>query len=251
MDTLAYLEVKTELELRGYAFKLGVRMTGPRADLEARLAAAARDLGRDRFRQVFPGYERASRNWQRGLAQARRTGRPGVTPPPSGVAGAGVASRREEPAVRRATPAVRRAEPAVRGGLRRVWMAPVPAPAPARAERAALAPLSSTPVRRNSISPPSTPSVALAKRRTMSVGSPDPRFVCKVCLDHEVEMVVMPCGHLCLCEQCAMSLLRRHVEARASLLREMWWNVRMDRMSVDPPCPICRGPIAEAKRVFL
>ena len=52
MDTLAYLEVKSELELRGYAFKLGVRMTGPRADLEARLAAAARDLGRDRFRQV-------------------------------------------------------------------------------------------------------------------------------------------------------------------------------------------------------
>ena len=52
MDTLAYLEMKSELELRGFAFKLGVRMTGPRADLEARLAAAARDLGRDRFRQV-------------------------------------------------------------------------------------------------------------------------------------------------------------------------------------------------------
>ena len=71
--------------------------------------------------------------------------------------------------------------------------------------------------------------MALAKRRTMSVGSPDPRFVCKVCLDHEVEMVVMPCGHLCMCEPCAKSLVRRHMEARASLLRDVWWHVRMDR----------------------
>ena len=52
MDSRAYLEAKTEVELRGFAFKLGVRMTGPRADLLARLELAAMDLGRDRFRQV-------------------------------------------------------------------------------------------------------------------------------------------------------------------------------------------------------
>ena len=52
MDSRAYLEAKTELELRGFAFKLGVRMTGPRADLLARLEVAAWNLGRDEFRQA-------------------------------------------------------------------------------------------------------------------------------------------------------------------------------------------------------
>ena len=65
-----------------------------------------------------------------------------------------------------------------------------------RTERAALAPISNTPVRRASISPPSTPPMALAKRRTMSVGSPDPRFVCKVCLDHEVSASLLDCCRL-------------------------------------------------------
>ena len=55
-----------------------------------------------------------------------------------------------------------------------------------RAVRAALPPLISTPERRNSTSHPSTPPMALAKRRSMSVGSPDSRFICKVCLDQEV-----------------------------------------------------------------
>ena len=84
----------------------------------------------------------------------------------------------------------------------------------------------------------------------MSVGSPDPRLVCKVCLDHEVEMVALPCGHVCLCEQCSESLVRSHAASRVSRLTDSLWNMRVARIQVWPPCPVCRGPVEEARRIF-
>ena len=54
MDYLRlHLESKTDQELRNFAFKLNVRLTGPRVELVTRLEVASRDLGRDRIRQVI------------------------------------------------------------------------------------------------------------------------------------------------------------------------------------------------------
>ncbi|XP_032283592.1 baculoviral IAP repeat-containing protein 3 [Phoca vitulina] len=47
---------------------------------------------------------------------------------------------------------------------------------------------------------------------------------CKVCMDKEVSIVFIPCGHLVVCRDCAPSLRR---------------------------CPICRGPVKGTVRTFL
>jgi hypothetical protein len=46
---------------------------------------------------------------------------------------------------------------------------------------------------------------------------------CKICFDAEVDVILLPCAHLCICNQCAPCLT---------------------------VCPICRTRIVEAKRVF-
>lgn len=47
---------------------------------------------------------------------------------------------------------------------------------------------------------------------------------CKVCMDKEVSVVFIPCGHLVVCQECAPSLRK---------------------------CPICRGIIKGTVRTFL
>ena len=46
---------------------------------------------------------------------------------------------------------------------------------------------------------------------------------CVVCLTHDPDVVLLPCGHLCLCEGCAGAIDR---------------------------CPLCRRDVQEAKRVY-
>ena len=46
---------------------------------------------------------------------------------------------------------------------------------------------------------------------------------CVVCLEHDPVMVLLPCGHLCLCEGCAPVIDR---------------------------CPLCRRDVQEAKRIY-
>lgn len=47
---------------------------------------------------------------------------------------------------------------------------------------------------------------------------------CKVCMDKEVNIVFIPCGHLVVCKECAPSLRK---------------------------CPICRGLVKGTVRTFL
>lgn len=47
---------------------------------------------------------------------------------------------------------------------------------------------------------------------------------CKVCMDQEVSVVFIPCGHLVVCKDCAPSLRK---------------------------CPICRGTVKGTVRTFL
>lgn len=47
---------------------------------------------------------------------------------------------------------------------------------------------------------------------------------CKVCMDKEVSIVFIPCGHLVVCQECAPALRK---------------------------CPICRGIIKGTVRTFL
>jgi len=91
---------------------------------------------------------------------------------------------------------------------------------------------------------PLAPSAAATRRRSMSVSAEgkgasvtvteaEDRFgkmanlECKICMDKVVECAIRPCGHACACYECA-----RHLQF--SLGR----------------CPICRGVIAEAIRIY-
>ena len=46
---------------------------------------------------------------------------------------------------------------------------------------------------------------------------------CKVCMEDDISVVFLPCGHLCCCSRCA---------------------------NLQPSCPICRAQIANKLRVF-
>lgn len=53
---------------------------------------------------------------------------------------------------------------------------------------------------------------------------------CVICLDQRPVMLVVPCGHRCLCEADGKKIMRESKGERI--------------------CPICRGPIQKLQRVF-
>jgi hypothetical protein len=52
--------------------------------------------------------------------------------------------------------------------------------------------------------------------------------MCVVCFDAPKDHIIVPCGHMCVCEACAEQLTRTRT----------------------PSCPVCRGPIRETMKVF-
>ena len=61
-----------------------------------------------------------------------------------------------------------------------------------------------------------------------------PQTECIVCMDAPVDTVLLPCGHLCMCNECSSSLLQS-AKVKASALR----------------CPVCRATASTVKRIFL
>lgn len=59
-------------------------------------------------------------------------------------------------------------------------------------------------------------------------GGPE-RPQCIVCLDHDVEVIILPCGHVCLCQECVNILIT----------------------SGDKKCPTCRGDIMSVNRCYI
>ena len=52
--------------------------------------------------------------------------------------------------------------------------------------------------------------------------------MCVVCFDAPKEYAIVPCGHQCVCGECAEQLTKTRT----------------------PMCPVCRGPIRETMKVF-
>ena len=59
---------------------------------------------------------------------------------------------------------------------------------------------------------------------------------CSVCLTNPLEMLLKPCGHICLCHQCLTLLLN---------------NSYGQPSSSQPKCPICREDVIDSERVYL
>ena len=52
---------------------------------------------------------------------------------------------------------------------------------------------------------------------------------CSVCLNEKIEVIIQPCGHACICRDCANILMQ----------------------SVERKCPICRHSIKKIQNVYL
>ena len=52
--------------------------------------------------------------------------------------------------------------------------------------------------------------------------------MCVVCFDAPKDHIIVPCGHVCVCEACAEQLTKTRT----------------------PMCPVCRGPIIQTMKVF-
>jgi hypothetical protein len=70
----------------------------------------------------------------------------------------------------------------------------------------------------SSVVPPAAPAPHPDAEETM----------CVVCFDAPKEYIIVPCGHMCVCEACAERLTKTRT----------------------PMCPVCRGPIRETMKVF-
>ena len=57
----------------------------------------------------------------------------------------------------------------------------------------------------------------------------DSKSACSVCLTEIVEVVIQPCGHVCVCKDCANKLMENPVKN----------------------CPICRNKIKRIQNVYL
>jgi len=66
----------------------------------------------------------------------------------------------------------------------------------------------------------------ILQRRQTPSGSEVTDFTCKVCLDRQIEVVLIPCGHLCLCKTCA-------------------------GCSSFTACPVCRADVRQRVNVFV
>jgi len=73
------------------------------------------------------------------------------------------------------------------------------------------------------------------KKAKESGGSADDQN-CSVCLTNPLEMLLKPCGHICICHQCLAQLLN-HSYSQPS--------------SSQPKCPICREDVINSERVYL
>jgi hypothetical protein len=51
----------------------------------------------------------------------------------------------------------------------------------------------------------------------------DPKRLCKICLERKIDVILLECGHLVACNECASSL---------------------------KDCPLCREPIQRVKRAY-
>lgn len=60
-------------------------------------------------------------------------------------------------------------------------------------------------------------------------------FACTICMTNQVNTVVLPCYHSCLCMTCALTM-EQHSEVKDSEKRQ---------------CPTCRNPITEIKRIYI
>ena len=63
----------------------------------------------------------------------------------------------------------------------------------------------------------------------------------KVCLVAEVEVILQPCGHLCLCEPCSLSIRRRFFFASISL-------IYFSENALDSICNFCEVYILPSLR---
>jgi len=267
-----HLTRKNETELRTILFKMEggqARLNGSKAVLIERVAHAFLGLPARRQNEVLPGFHRARLNWQRTAHLASQVLRP---PPPSAAA---PAPRPPRPSA--AQPAPRpTAPPASRPTLNAATSSTSRGRQPLRGGRSAGDVLGTdggagslgdvrgpVPARRRLYTPPrpdwgsgssdeAIMTTPIRRRRSRSM-NPSPsklleeykmKWTCKVCLAAEVEVILQPCGHLCLCEPCSLSI-RSHFLA----------NRLVDLMFGEPvprtPCPICRQPIVSSAKIYV
>jgi len=75
--------------------------------------------------------------------------------------------------------------------------------------------------------------LAEAKLRDQRAGCPGiPHTECVLCMDAAVDTVLLPCGHICMCNKCAESLRRGFAPNAVN-------------------CPLCRVRVDRAQRIFL
>jgi len=83
------------------------------------------------------------------------------------------------------------------------------------------------PLLRGDLSAPSAPSAPNAPSVSDDGAEGSTSYVCKICYENPLDILLLPCNHLCICEACANS---SHLLER---------------------CPVCNGPIERKQKIFV
>jgi len=111
---------------------------------------------------------------------------------------------------------------------------PSPTQAPARNEAPAASPVSTLSASAvpfmpgNAAQPPSSNAASLQEQVHRLADENKEMKTCKVCMERQIDCVLMPCGHLCCCTDCATDMRKRGIAL----------------------CPICSKPASSSIKVF-
>jgi protein neuralized len=72
------------------------------------------------------------------------------------------------------------------------------------------------------------PSVSSVQEAPAETSADDDSGLCTICLERMADSAVIPCGHMCGCNEC---------------LEEV-------RKSARPECPMCRGPVSSILKIY-
>jgi len=80
----------------------------------------------------------------------------------------------------------------------------------------------------------------IRKYQTNATINEESKYICRICMENEIDTVMLECGHMFFCDECAKQLEPLQNSE----------NISLDELSQKSLCPICRKPITRVVKIY-